>query len=72
MFDGSKMRNFDENSSSCRRYNAPANSMLPQTLMGVFATITTYATVTNSGGFIPSLDSDCTMMMKGLTALTWG
>jgi len=46
--------------------------MLPQTLMGVFATITTYATVTNSGGFIPSLDSDCTMMMKGLTALTWG
>jgi len=52
-------------------HEAPPNAMLPQTLMGVFATITTYTATTNTNGFIKVIDPTVLMAMQVATALTW-
>jgi hypothetical protein len=52
-------------------HSAPANSMLPQTLMGVFCTIVTYAATSNPGDFIENSDPDVLLAMQVLCGLTW-
>ena len=51
---------------------APANSMLPQTLMAVFASIVTYTTTTNAEGYIPSVDPTLLLVMQVFCGFTWG
>lgn len=53
-------------------YNAPANSMLPATLMGVFATVTTYTATVNADGYIKDVDPTVLLAMQVFTGLTWG
>ena len=53
------------------KYNAPSNSMLPQTLMGVFASIVTYTVTTNTDGYIKEVDPTLLMVMQTFCGLTW-
>jgi len=53
-------------------YNAPANAMLPQTLMGVFATTVTYTATTNADGYIKDVDPCVLLAMQVACGLTWG
>jgi len=53
-------------------YDAPAGSMLPQTLMGVFASVVTYTVTTNTDGYIKEVDPDLLLAMQSFCALTWG
>jgi hypothetical protein len=53
------------------RYDAPPKSMVPQTLMGVFASVTTYAYTTNEGGFIKDVDPMLLMATQATCGLTW-
>ena len=54
-------------------YGAPAGAMLPQTLMGVFASVTTYTVTMNADGFIPETADSAfeTMVMQAVCAMTW-
>ncbi|XRB06290.1 hypothetical protein NFJ02_27g62420 [Pycnococcus provasolii] len=52
-------------------HHAPANSMLPQTLMGVFATVVTYAATSNPGGFVKGLTPTVLQAMQATCGLTW-
>mmetsp|Transcript_5128 Transcript_5128/g.14989 ORF Transcript_5128/g.14989 Transcript_5128/m.14989 type:complete len:199 (+) Transcript_5128:29-625(+) len=53
-------------------YKAPAGSMVPQTLMAVFASIVTYTVTNNAGGYIPNVDASLLTAMQGFCAATWG
>ena len=56
------------------KYDAPANAMLPQTLMSVFATLVTFAATSNPDGFIDSVDETVLMLTQGAcigTYLCW-
>lgn len=48
-----------------RTHGAPANAMLPQTLMCVFGAASTYTVMTNPDGFIAAVDANLLMAMKG-------
>jgi len=52
-------------------HEAPPNAMLPQTLMGIFATLTTYTATINTDGFIKDIDPSILLAMQISTALTW-
>ena len=52
-------------------YSAPGNAMLPQTLMGVFSSVVTYASTKNPDGFIVNEDEHVLMTMQACSALTW-
>ena len=52
-------------------YHAPPGSMLPQTLMGVCATIVTYTTTMNADGYIPDVPEDLLLAMQVFCGLTW-
>ena len=45
--------------------------MLPQTLMGVFASIVTYTATTNADGYIKDVDPMVLMAMQISCGLTW-
>lgn len=53
-------------------HEAPANAMLPQTLMGIFATIVTYTATTNADGYIKEVDPAVLLAMQIFCGLTWG
>ena len=53
------------------KYNAPPNAMVPQTLMGLFATAVTYTVTTNTDGYIKAMDSDLLMYIQVACGLTW-
>ena len=52
-------------------YSAPPNAMLPQTLMGVFASIVTYTATTNADGYIKDVDPMVLLAMQISCGLTW-
>lgn len=52
-------------------YEAPNNSMVPQTLMGVFASVVTYAVTTNADGYIKEVDPTLLVAMQTFCGLTW-
>ena len=52
-------------------YSAPANSMLPQTLMGVFASIVTYTVTSNADGYIKDVEPTELLAMQVFCGLTW-
>ena len=52
-------------------YNASANSMLPQTLMGVFASIVTYTVTMNADGYIKEVYPTDLLVMQIFCGLTW-
>lgn len=52
-------------------YKAPANAMLPQTLMGVFASVVTYTATTNTDGYIPVVEPGLLLAMQIFCTLTW-
>jgi len=52
-------------------FGAPANSMLPQTLMAVFASVVTYTATTNEDGYIPAVEPAVLLAMQSVCALTW-
>ena len=54
------------------KYEAPTNAMLPQTLMAVFASATTYTVTTNTDGYIKEVCPDLLLAMQVFCALTWG
>lgn len=53
-------------------YHAPPGSMLPQTLMGVFASIVTYTVTTNTDGYIKVVDPTILTTLQVFCGLTWG
>jgi len=53
------------------QYEAPPNAMLPVTLMGVFASITTYTATTNTNGYIEDIDPSVLLAMQLACGLTW-
>ena len=52
-------------------YNAPAGSMVPATLMGIFATTVTYTYTTNTDDFVKDVDPMHITYMQATCALTW-
>ena len=54
------------------KYKSPPNAMVPQTLMGIFASVVTYTTTMNADGYIPSVDPTELMAMQAFCAATWG
>ena len=64
---------FVEGFTICReilKYKCPADAMPPATLMGVFASISTYAATVNSGGYIKE-DPTVLMAIQVFCGLTW-
>jgi len=53
------------------KYKCPANAMLPQTLMAVFASIVTYTVTCNKDGYIPSPCPKQVLAMQVFCGLTW-
>jgi len=65
---------FVEGFTICReitKYKSPPDAMGPQTLMGVFASVVTYAATTNTGGYIKEVDPTVLMALQGFCGLTW-
>jgi len=52
-------------------YSAPGSSMLPQTLMAVFASTVTYAVTTNPDGYIKEVDETVLLATQVFCGLTW-
>ena len=52
-------------------YYAPPNAMVPQTLMGVFASIVTYTVTMNADGYIKEVDPMLLMATQVACGLTW-
>mmetsp|Transcript_1607 Transcript_1607/g.4833 ORF Transcript_1607/g.4833 Transcript_1607/m.4833 type:complete len:174 (-) Transcript_1607:267-788(-) len=53
------------------KYKSPADAMPPATLMGVFASVVTYAATTNSRGYIKDYDPTVLMALQLFCGLTW-
>ena len=53
------------------KYNAPANSMVPQTLMAFFASVVTFTATTNTDGYIKEVDPSVLLAMQVFCGLTW-
>ena len=52
-------------------YNAPPTSIVPQTLMGIFSTVSTGAVTFNPQGFIPDVPPTLLIVMQISTGFTW-
>ena len=52
-------------------HSAPPNAMVPQTLMGVFASAVTYTATMNADGYIKDVDPTVLMVLQGACAMTW-
>ena len=52
-------------------YKAPSNAMVPQTLMGVFATVVTYTVTSNADGYIKEVDPSLLLATQVFCGLTW-
>ena len=52
-------------------YNAPSNSMVPQTLMGVFASVVTATVTMNTNGYIKDRSDELLLAMQVFCGLTW-
>lgn len=53
-------------------HEAPPSSMVPATLMCVFASVTTYTATMNAEGYIKDVDPSVLMALQVFCALTWG
>jgi len=65
---------FVEGFTICReilKYKSPADALPPQTLMGVFASVVTYAATCNTGGYIKVVDPMVLMALQIFCGLTW-
>ena len=52
-------------------YSAPGDAMVPQTLMGVFASVVTYTVTCNADGYIKDRDETLLLAMQIFCGLTW-
>eukprot|EP00326_Haptolina_ericina_P017371 CAMPEP_0181200094 /NCGR_PEP_ID=MMETSP1096-20121128/17560_1 /TAXON_ID=156174 ORGANISM="Chrysochromulina ericina, Strain CCMP281" /NCGR_SAMPLE_ID=MMETSP1096 /ASSEMBLY_ACC=CAM_ASM_000453 /LENGTH=175 /DNA_ID=CAMNT_0023290387 /DNA_START=1 /DNA_END=528 /DNA_ORIENTATION=- len=65
---------FVEGFTICReiyKYKSPSDAMGPATLMGVFASVVTYAATVNTDGYIKEVDPTVLMVLQGFCGLTW-
>ena len=51
-------------------YKAPSNSLLPLTLMALFASVVTYTVTTNTDGYISDVDPNVLIATQAAWALT--